>query len=85
MAYEGDDWIKIGTWDLYAVNAQGFPELITDIKTLCSFLGRFDAGTPSDRGRLQRFMELPAARPMPARLKREVDRFLASGRDNLPG
>lgn len=73
-----DDWTKTGTWDLF-VYLQGELVEVTTVRNLVLALGDSFSHLPDDRQRVQTFMDLPAAIPMPNRLRREVERFLASG------
>ena len=78
-----DDWIKSGTWDLWAGDRDGKPVLITNIRHLTGSLRSINSHLETDRLRLEAFLRLPAARVMPNRFTREVDRFLALGEPNL--
>ncbi len=60
---ESSDWIKIGTWDMIGV------ETVDDL-----IANTYSPG--GDKDRLRHFMTLPAAIPMPAGLRAEVEAFL---------
>ena len=73
-----DDWIKVLAWDLIVLS-DGVLVLATTLRHLILAVRFSFDYLSNDRQRVEEFMKLPASKPMPNRMRREVERFLASG------
>lgn len=73
-----DDWIKVLAWDLIVLS-DGVLVLATTLRHLILAVRFSFDYLSNDRQRVEEFMKLPASIPMPNRMRREVERFLASG------
>lgn len=74
-----DDWTKVGTWDIWTGDADGMPVLVTTLPLFVQSLQGTWPFLETDLQRIMAFLQLPAAQAMPKRLRREVERFIASG------
>lgn len=79
MAYHGErdhlsDWMRARSWDLYTRRPDGTLALITRLSDLRALLER-------QGYTLRQFMDLPAAQPMPALLRRAVEIALERGEE----
>lgn len=67
------DWLRSMSWDIWTGDP---PRLVKTAADFLKVLGVDGAPMDAQREAVQKFMKLPAARPMPAELKRELARFL---------
>lgn len=72
-ATENEDWVKPGTWDLYATDVP-----VTTLRQLLFVLHLTGAPVDIQKDELRHFTTLPAWGPAPKALKLQVQAFLAS-------
>ena len=69
---ENADWIKSACWDLRVPVTQ---KLVETLAELFAYLGVAEADMETQAGHLDQFLELPAARAMPASLRDEIEQW----------